>query len=365
MKLVRLLPLLLMLTVLSMGCSDDSLGPTGDNNNTNPAITTTDNGDGTFTTVVDAGYLDADHYVYLSFATGEETTPDTPENSADWDMAFKFANILVNGGANGTGGVGIVAYDDAGFAGLTAAPNAVYLTDSGEDDPGQCFNTGQGWYTYSGPPDHDFSINADRYYVLRLTDGSYIKFQMTAFVDGAGTPGYPTFTWAPIAGDFPVMTAQVGNIEYQTLVAATSPSAWVYFSFGSGLEATPANPADSDEYDLAFSYASVALNGGTNGTGGVEVMAMDDAGYDALTQAPAGSYATDGASDLAFDVAGGWYTYSGPPDHIFSINPDRYYVVHAVDGNYYKLRMTTFRNPAGDAGYPGFEWDMVDPPLQP
>ncbi|MCB1164250.1 HmuY family protein [bacterium] len=50
---------------------------------------------------------------------------------------------------------------------------------------------------------------------------------------------------------------------------------------------------------------------------------------------------------------------------MFSINPDRYYVVHAVDGNYYKLRMTTFRNPAGDAGYPGFEWDMVDPPLQP
>jgi len=368
MRKLRLLPLLIALGLAVGACSDDELAPKGDDTGDTPIVATTANGDGSFTTVVDAGYLDATEWIYVSLEAGTQVAPADPAASADWDLAFKFANIIVNGGANGMGAVAVYAYDDGGFAALTAAPEAVYLTDTGTDDPGQCFNTGTGWYNYDYIT-HAFSIRADRYYAIRRADGSYIKLQMTDFVDGAGTPGFPTFVWAPIAGDFAVETAAAGAASFSTLVAAPpmGSSDWVYFSLGTGLAAAPANPADADDWDLAFNFANIALNGGANGTGGVSLLPLDDGGYDALAVAPAGGYVSDTGSadsELAFNAGGGWYTYDFMT-HTLSINADRYYVIAAAGGAYYKLRMTGFYHPAGDSGYPGFDWAPIAAPTLP
>ncbi len=365
MHKLRLLPMLLALALAVGACSDDDLSPTGNDEET-ATVETTDNGDGSFTTVVDAGYLGATDWVYVSLEDGSEVTPAGRAAGA-WDLAFQFANIIVNGGANGTGGVAVHAYDDGGFAALTAAPNTVYVTDTGMDDAGQCFTTGTGWYNYN-PISHAFSIRADRYYAIRLSDGSYVKLRMSDFVDGAGTPGFPTFVWAPIAGDFAVSTAAAGAARESAIEAPPMGSSdWVYFSLATGLEATPANPADADDYDLAFNFANIALNGGANGTGGVSLRAFDDGAYDALAAAPAGGYSSDtgtGDSELVFNTGSGWYTYDSMT-HALSVNSDRYYVIAAADGSYYKLRVTAFDFEPGVAAYLGCDWEPIAPPVLP
>lgn len=360
-RALTLLPVLLMVGLLA-GCSDDDLSPTDPGDETPATVETTDNGDGTFTTVVDAGYLDATEFVYFSFATGDQV--ERAEGDP-WDLAFKFANIIQNGGANGDGGVCLYAFDDDGFDALTAAPEGVYLTDGGEDDPGQAFNVGGGWYTYSGSPDHVFSVNESRYYAIRLSDGSFVKLRMDGFADDAGTPGYPTFTWSVIAGDFAVMTAMLapagGN---ETTVAAGSFGSqdWVYLDLSSGLQATPADPSDDAGWDLAFKSVDIAVNGGITGTGGVEIAIFDDTDYATRAQAPASGYITDETDAQAFDQGSGWYTYTGPPDHLILTHADHYYVVRDAAGDYYKLRMVTFYNSAEESGYPSFEWEGIAAP---
>lgn len=366
MRSLRLLPLLLALGLFAGACSDDELAPTGDDNET-PTVATTDNGDGSFTTVVDAGYLTATEWIYVDLEAGTQVTPADPAASTEWDLAFKFANIILNGGANGSGGVALQAFDDGAFAALTSAPEAVYLTDTGTSDAGQSFNTGTGWYDYDFVT-HAFSIRPDRYYAIRLADGSYIKLQMTDFVDGAGTPGFPTFVWAPIAGDFAVATALAGTAHETTITAPPMGSSdWVYFSLATGLAAAPADPANAGDYDLALNFANIRLNGGTNGTGGVELVAFDDAGYAALTTAPAGGYISDtgtGDSELAFNTGSGWYTYDFAT-HTVTVNPGRYYAIVGADGNYYKLRVDTFAYESGVAATLGLAWEPIATPLLP
>jgi len=366
MKSLRLLPLLLVLGLFAGACSDDELAPTGDDNET-PTVATTDNGDGSFTTVVDAGYLTATEWIYVDLEAGTQVTPADPAASTEWDLAFKFANIILNGGANGRGGVALHAFDDGAFAALTSAPEAVYLTDTGTDDPGQSFNTGTGWYDYDFVS-HAFAIRPDRYYAIRLADGSYIKLQMTDFVDGAGTPGFPTFVWAPIAGDFAVATALAGTARETTVTAPPMGSPdWVYFSLATGLAAAPADPANADDYDLALNFANIRLNGGTNGTGGVALVAFDDAGYAALATAPAGGYISDtgtGDSELAFNTGSGWYTYDFGT-HTVTVNEGRYYAITGADGNHYKLRVDTFAYESGVAATLKLAWEPIAAPMLP
>ncbi len=347
----------LVLIGLLAGCSDDDLSPTGTDDPT-PVVETIDNGDGSFTTIVDAGYLDATEWVHFSFATGDEIERE----GETWDVAFKFANIIINGGANGDAGVCLSAFDDIGFDALTDAPEAVYLTDGGEDDPGQAFNDGDGWYEYDYVT-HAFSVRVDRYYVIRLSDGSYVKLEMQGFTDDAGTPGFPSFTWIPVTGDFSVSTAQMaGTDTNKTCVAAGTMGSglWVYLDLDTGLQTIPVDAADDPVWDLGFSFADILVNGGVSGTADVQAIAFDDEGYDALTQAPAIGYGTDEAEAPIFKTGDGWYTYDYVT-HAFTVNANRYYVLK-VGADYFKLRMTGFTNAAGDSGYPSFEWESIAAP---
>lgn len=204
MKKMCMLSLLLALGLTLMGCSEESLAPDGgDSPSDSSLVATIDNGDGTYSTVVDAGYLTATEWVYFSFDGGVEVLPTTPEDSDEWDLAFKFASIMVNGGVSGTGGMEMVPLDAADFDSITEAPADGYLTDAEPDpenpyDSGLAFDTDGGWYTYTGPPDHEFSVS-NRLHVIRSTDGSYYKLKLTDFVDAAGTPGWPAFDWAGVA----------------------------------------------------------------------------------------------------------------------------------------------------------------------
>ncbi len=179
------------LLLFAAGCSEDkSPTDTGDNDPPQSNVETVDNGDGSFTTTVNAGYLDATEWVYFSFSTMDEVTePDR----APWDLALLFADIKLNGGTSGGGGMELVATDGGDYEAITQAPADGWITDS---DPDLAFNTGDGWYTYDYVS-HAFSINA-RYYCIKLSDGSYVKLEILDFVDDAGTPGYPQFHWQEI-----------------------------------------------------------------------------------------------------------------------------------------------------------------------
>ena len=152
------------------------------------------------------------------------------------------------------------------------------------------------------------------------------------------------------------------------VIDASDAEAWSYLDLSTGAIVTPATPEDSREWDLGFRRYLVALNGGVSGTGGVEVAVLRDA-YENIDRAPLDGYftdLTDGADtdeddDLALVAEGSaWYSYDSSM-HTLSPNP-RVYVIHAVEGDYFKLEFLDYYNAAGSAGYPSIRFDPVAAP---
>jgi len=197
------LTLTLVSPLLLAACSD-SLAP--DNGDNGPVSTehfeTVDNGGGAFTTTMTAT---DDISVYFRLADASEATPSDPAHADDYDLAIQFANIDLNGGVHGTGGVELVYYDDEGYDALVQAPADGYLSDTSDDDSGRAFNQGAtaeqngGWYHYN-PNTHQMTIAANRYYVIHSLDGGYFKFRIVDFVyAGPGTPLQMRFDWQEVA----------------------------------------------------------------------------------------------------------------------------------------------------------------------
>ena len=203
MKKLALLSLAAMLALILGACSD-SLDP-GDDDPVDYGFTTVDNGDGSFTTTAVAEGLSGSNFIYFSLATGEGVEPANPDDADDYDLALLFANINLNGGSNGTGGVELVYFDDGNYAGLVQAPADGYITDTGNTDIGRAFNQGAvegqngGWYNYTGSPDHEFILAENRYYAIHGADGSYYKLRLTLFsTQGSSSPAEIVFDWQEI-----------------------------------------------------------------------------------------------------------------------------------------------------------------------
>ncbi len=189
MKRIFALPLLLFVLFLAVGCEDDTLTNT-DPEPTAALIQTTENEDGSFSTVVNAGMSDATEWIYFSFAEGEMEVTD-PATALNWDLRFRFYTIQLNGGSNGSAGIELTYLDGMDYSSVTAAPAEGYYTDTVDND---AFKADGGWYVYN-PLTHDTVLN-ERIWIIHLADGSYLKMELDNLVDEvAGTPGYPGFTW--------------------------------------------------------------------------------------------------------------------------------------------------------------------------
>ncbi|MCP4293305.1 MAG: hypothetical protein GY780_15885 [bacterium] len=192
MKMTKL-ALLALVAILSLlvltGCSEDDSIAAPDDETEDSLVVTTDNGDGTSSTVVNAGMFDATEWVYMSFADGEVEVTD-PATETNWDLRFKFYTIQLNGGFNGSAGVEIAYVDGVEFADATTVPTEGYVTDADGDD---AFKTDGGWYTYN-PQTHETVLNG-RIWFVHLPDDSYLKMELDNLSDDAGTPGFPGFTW--------------------------------------------------------------------------------------------------------------------------------------------------------------------------
>jgi len=132
----------------------------------------------------------------------------------------------------------------------------------------------------------------------------------------------------------------------------------IYFRFDDGGERFPLSPESSTDWDLSFRFAWIEINGGVNGPGGMELLYLDFADYNELSQAPAGDYLTDSEELLAFDAGQGWYHYTPGTEEWF-IN-DRLYVLRTVDGRYYKLKIISFFDEQGLPGRLEFRWAEIE-----
>jgi HmuY protein len=154
--------------------------------------------DGSFASEVNATHMQS--WVYFSLQTQSEVTPDSPEQSDSWDLAFQRSNVKVNSGTSGAGSV-LVSSASGSFESVQQAPADGYLADAEDADmdgsPDYAFSAGDGWYSYD-PASHTLTAR-DTVFVVKTAGGAF-KLQFSSYYDAAGTPGVPQFRWAPLGG---------------------------------------------------------------------------------------------------------------------------------------------------------------------
>ncbi|NNC18391.1 hypothetical protein HJC22_22005 [Corallococcus exiguus] len=195
----------LLIAGLGTACGDDLQPTPGPDEDENPVVTPQDganlkhhdNGDGSFTSVVDA--TNAEAWVGVDLDTGKQVSAT---EDAVWDLAFQRYTVKARGGVSGTGNVQVAIVPGTTFAALTQAPASGYMTDAADgpdtgDSPDTVFNLGDGWYVYDLPT-HTLTPR-EQLYVVRSDSGTYFKVQVQSYYDAAGTPAMMKLLWAQVA----------------------------------------------------------------------------------------------------------------------------------------------------------------------
>ena len=125
-------------------------------------------------------------FTKFDFDTGMETDSET-----DWDIAFRATDIIVNGGSsmgtidepnrNGDGGAYIVM---GTMADVTEVDVSLFTQDS-ENGYAIMSGSGNGWYTYTGPPTFLVTPTAGRILVFKTADGKFAKVEILSYYQGA------------------------------------------------------------------------------------------------------------------------------------------------------------------------------------
>jgi hypothetical protein len=155
---------------------DGGLVPTG-------LVTTQDLGDGTWLALVDGTSYDA----WTAFDL--DAVREDPSDAA-WDLGWMRASIRCNGGVSGAAGVEVAIVAGVDFAGVIVPPTTTYATDQPDgDDP----NTDpdyalKAWYDYNEDT-HVLTPKTD-IIVVRSSQARYVKLQILAYYDDAGTAAW-------------------------------------------------------------------------------------------------------------------------------------------------------------------------------
>lgn len=162
-------------------------------------------------------------------------------------------------------------------------------------------------------------------------------------------------------GEAVVTEAGTGG-AFVTRVDASDMAAWRYFSFATGTEVVPADPATSADWDLAFQRFHILSNGGVTGSSGAAIAVVSGQAFADVSAAPADGYVEDAAdgddddtiSESAFSDGDGWYAYD-PATNRLSPYPN-VYVVRTGSGAFFKLAILDYYDASGTSGFPQFEW---------
>ena len=101
------------------------------------------------TLTVDA--TDRENWAYINLTEGETVDIADAATSMAWDLGFKRTGVIVNGGVSGPRKTGALALEDISFEDVLEAPEEEYVSDTEQI---ATFARGDGWYTYTGPPNH-------------------------------------------------------------------------------------------------------------------------------------------------------------------------------------------------------------------
>lgn len=165
---------------------------------TNP-VTHSEDEESTTITTINASC--EENWVYLNLSDKTEVSPETPEDSVQWDIGFQRFKIKSNGGISGSQNVMITVVTDTAFEDLTQAPISGYLidavdSDDEDEDPDTPFLAPNAWYAYD--EETHILTPKNQIYVIQSVAGNYFKIQMIDYYDEAGTSGYPKFKWDAI-----------------------------------------------------------------------------------------------------------------------------------------------------------------------
>lgn len=318
--------------------------------------------DGVITTTVDASATDA--WRYLDLETGLAVMPDDAWADSSWDLGFQRFYVITNGGISGASGGAAARLPEQSFDALGEAPESGWIVDApdGEedDDTGTdtAFNGGPAnvndWY------DYDLSTHRltprDVTFVVRSAQGNFFKLQMLGYYDGAGSPGVVRFRWARVGGDDvmlpdagPPVRPDAGTTEDggpgvvipedALTIDASSREAFVYVRVGAGVVEI-ADPASSEDWDLALQRVSIRTNSGTSGPGAGGVRSAGEVELESVEHTDTVGFAIDevdpsGASGNA--VLGSWFDYD-VATHTVTPKPE-VFVVRTARGEYARMRI--------------------------
>ncbi|MCY3744116.1 MAG: HmuY family protein [Candidatus Poribacteria bacterium] len=121
-----------------------------------------------------------------------------------------------------------------------------------------------------------------------------------------------------------VFTASAELHQNTLTVDATNRENWAYINLTEGETIDIADAATSMAWDLGFKRTGVIANGGVSGPGKIGALALKDISFEDVLEAPEGVYVSDTEQIATFARGGGWYTYTGPPNHWVLPNPKVY-----------------------------------------
>ena len=119
-------------------------------------------------------------WTYFSFAKSGVVEVADPANSMGWDLGFQRTKVKLNGGISGAGKGRAVMLTDMDFSDVNEAPAAGYTADS-DANLAIVAQSEEGWYIYTGPPNHWILPLENRVFVVQAADGTYAKLRFVGF----------------------------------------------------------------------------------------------------------------------------------------------------------------------------------------
>ena len=136
-------------------------------------------------------------WAYFSLTKGNIVEVADPLNSMDWDLGFQRTKVITNGGISGPGKGGAVLLKDVEFEGVKEAPADGYAVDS-DQNLAIVAQSEEGWYIYTGPPNHWILPLEKRVFVVQAADGTFAKVRFIGYYkdnDNKKDSGFITFEY--------------------------------------------------------------------------------------------------------------------------------------------------------------------------
>lgn len=131
--------------------------------------------------------------VYVDLDEGREMKPDEAFSTNGWELSFKRYEVGINSGASNPDGqvVGQVELNED-WGAFTAAPASGYAVDPAD----HLFNGPEGGWYYYDLGVHRLVTRPELFYVVKTSDGAYMKVRMLDYYDATGTPAVLSLEYA-------------------------------------------------------------------------------------------------------------------------------------------------------------------------